>query len=81
MNPDRSVCVEGGRKPFYDVLMATGRKCCDCTQEEDAWGCLRMPQEDSWGAFPFLSPKMAHFGPKKWSKMVLPKNDPNPLGT
>ena len=22
MNPDRSVCVEGGRKPFYDVLMA-----------------------------------------------------------
>ena len=31
MNPDRYVCVEGGRKPFYDVRMATERKCCDCT--------------------------------------------------
>ena len=26
MNPDRSVCVGGGRKPF--VLMATEKKCC-----------------------------------------------------
>ena len=25
------VNVEGGRKPFYDVLMATERECCDCT--------------------------------------------------
>ena len=25
MNPDRSVGVEGGRKPFYDVMMATER--------------------------------------------------------
>ena len=32
MNPDRSVCVEGGRKSFYDVLVATERKCCDCTE-------------------------------------------------
>ena len=32
MNPDRSVCVEGGRDPFYDVLLATERRCCDCTQ-------------------------------------------------
>ena len=23
--------VEGGRKPFDDVLMATERECCDCT--------------------------------------------------
>ena len=30
MNPDRSVCVERGRKLFYDALMATERKCCDC---------------------------------------------------
>ena len=31
VNPDRPVCVEGGRKPIYDVLMATERKCCDGT--------------------------------------------------
>ena len=31
MNPDRSVGLEGGRKAFYDVLMATEGKCCDCT--------------------------------------------------
>ena len=31
MNPDRSVCVERGRKPFYEVLMAAERKCCDGT--------------------------------------------------
>ena len=31
MIPDCSACVEGGRKPFCDVLMATERKCCDCT--------------------------------------------------
>ena len=31
MDPDRCVCVEGGRKPVYDVLMAAERKCCDCT--------------------------------------------------
>ena len=30
MNPDRSVCAEGGRKPFYDVLLATERRCCAC---------------------------------------------------
>ena len=34
MNPNRSVCVEGGRKPFYDMLMATERKCCDCTSSD-----------------------------------------------
>ena len=28
VNPDRSVGVEGGRKPFSDVLMAFERKCC-----------------------------------------------------
>ena len=27
-NPDGSAGVEGGRKPFYDVLMATERKLC-----------------------------------------------------
>ena len=31
MNPIRSVCVEGGWKPFYDMLLATERKSCDCT--------------------------------------------------
>ena len=31
MNTDRSVCVEGGKKPFYYVLLATERKCCDRT--------------------------------------------------
>ena len=31
MNPDRSESVEGSRKPFDDVLMATERKCCVCT--------------------------------------------------
>jgi hypothetical protein len=31
MNPIRSVCVEGDRKPFYDVLMAIESKCYDCT--------------------------------------------------
>ena len=28
MNRDRSVCVERGRKPFYDVQLAAERKCC-----------------------------------------------------
>ena len=31
MDPDRSVGVEGGRKPFYVVPMVTERKWCDCT--------------------------------------------------
>ena len=31
MIPIRSVCVERGRKPFYGKLLATERKCCDCT--------------------------------------------------
>ena len=31
MNPVRSVGVERGWKAFYDVLLATERKCCDCT--------------------------------------------------
>ena len=31
VNPNGSVGVEGGRKPFYDVLMARERKFCDCT--------------------------------------------------
>ena len=32
INPDRSVGVEGGRKSCDVVLVATERKCCDCSQ-------------------------------------------------
>ena len=42
MNPDRSVSVEGGRKPVYGVLMATERRCCDCI--------LRLASSDSINA-------------------------------